>query len=70
MMTDTELKIHAFEVLNQHLGLVEMERFIALIQQEQFDYTHWRTTLFQGLDGQTISQLAMDYKKNQNTQIE
>ncbi len=30
------------EILAQYLGDIEMERFIALIQREPFDYTQWR----------------------------
>jgi len=32
--------------LSRSLGLVEAERFIALIQRERFDYTKWRQDLF------------------------
>jgi len=41
-MTDTELKTRGIHILAQHLGDVEAERFIALIQREPFDYTKWR----------------------------
>jgi hypothetical protein len=34
MKTDSEIKIQAFEILNQYLGMVESERFIALIQRD------------------------------------
>lgn len=46
MITDTELKAKGRQVLAQHLGDTEAERFIALNQREPFDYTKWR----QGLD--------------------
>jgi hypothetical protein len=46
MRTDSEIKMSGFEVLNQNLGLVETEKFIALIQREKFDYTKWRENLF------------------------
>lgn len=43
----------------QRLGDIEMERFIALIQRELFDYTEWR----QAIDGddsiEDISRKAM-----------
>lgn len=58
-MTNTELKLKAFQILSEHLGNVEMEKFIMLIQQEKFDYTAWRTDLFFGLSGKEISHLAM-----------
>lgn len=58
-MTNTELKLKAFQILSKHLGNVEMEKFIMLIQQAKFDYTAWRTGLFSGLSGKEISHLAM-----------
>ncbi|NMQ20421.1 hypothetical protein E4P82_15200 [Candidatus Competibacter phosphatis] len=42
MMTDTKILQRGVQVLAQYLGDIEMERFIALIQREPFDYTHWR----------------------------
>ena len=56
---DTELKIMGFEILSRHLGLVEAERFVALIQRDRFDYTAWRQTLFAELSGEEISRQAM-----------
>ena len=41
-MTDTNILQRGVQVLVQYLGDIEMERFIALIQREPFDYTHWR----------------------------
>jgi len=46
--------------LTQHLGLVEAERFITLIQREKLDYTQWRQNLFTGLSGKEISRQAME----------
>lgn len=61
MNVDTEIKIRGLEILNQHLGTIETERFVALIQREKFDYTKWREKLFEGLNGEEISQQAMDF---------
>ncbi len=62
MRTDTEIKMSGFEILNHLLGLVESERFIALIQREKFDYTKWRKNLFDGLTGKEISKRAMEFQ--------
>ena len=59
MKEDAEIKVLGFEILTRHLGLVEAERFIALIQREEFDYTQWRQSLFAGLSGEEISRQAM-----------
>jgi hypothetical protein len=39
MITDTEIKTKGLQLLAKHLGNVEAERFVALIQREPFDYT-------------------------------
>ena len=48
MRTDTELRCDGMKALAQLLGIVEAERFVALIQREPFDYTEWRQGLFEG----------------------
>ena len=55
MKTDEAIKQVGFEALNKTLGLVDTERFIALINREKFDYTQWRKTLFSNM---TLSELA------------
>ncbi len=42
MKTDTEIKMAGLEILHHGLGIVEAEKFVALIQRERFDYTKWR----------------------------
>jgi hypothetical protein len=63
MITDSEIKTRGFELLAQHLGDVEAERFIALIQREPFDYTQWRQQLDKDLSIQEISDRAMAQRK-------
>lgn len=65
MITDTELKLKGFELLRSSLGLVELEKFISLIQLEKFDYTKWRENLFSELSGEEISKLAMKSRLNE-----
>ena len=59
MITDTEIKVKGVEILAQYMGDVEMERFIALIQREPFDYTQWRQNLGIGETIEEISRKAM-----------
>jgi len=63
MITDTEIKIKGINLLAQHLGNVEAERFIALIQREPFDYTKWRQDLDDKLSVEEISRKAMSLRK-------
>ncbi len=60
---DAEIKVLGFEILTRHLGLVEAERFITLIQREKFDYTQWRQNLFAELSGEEISRQAMEFHR-------
>ena len=60
---DAEIKVLGFEILSRYLGLVEAERFIALIQREKFDYTQWRQNLFAELSGEEISRQAMEFQR-------
>lgn len=62
MLTDAEVKQNGIKVLIDHLGLVEAERFIALMQRESFDYTKWRKKLWQGKSVRDISQDAMRFR--------
>jgi hypothetical protein len=64
MKTDAEIRWAGFEILTQHLGLVEAGRFITLIQRERFDYTQWRQQVFAGLNGEEISRRAMELQNN------
>jgi hypothetical protein len=65
MRTDTVLRNEGFQVLMEHMGLVEAERFIMLIQKEPFDYTQWQENLFEDMSIEEISQKAADYRKQQ-----
>jgi len=67
MITDTEIKSKGFQLLAQHLGDVEAERFIALIQREPFDYTKWRKEIDDELSLEEISRKAMA-QRNTNTE--
>ena len=68
MITDTEVKLKGVQVLAEHLGDVEAERFIALIQREPFNYTKWRQGLDEDLTIETISQKAMELRKKRAEQ--
>ncbi|MDR2705009.1 MAG: hypothetical protein LBC02_04440 [Planctomycetaceae bacterium] len=46
MLTDTEIKCAGMRVLTERLGIVEAERFIALMLHEPFDYTEWQQDLY------------------------
>lgn len=62
MITDTELRVKGVQILAQYLGDIEMERFIALIQREPFDYTHWRPAIDGDRSIEDISAEAMELR--------
>ena len=63
MITDTEIKIKGTQILAKYLGDIEMEKFIALIQREPFDYTAWRKDIDDDLSIEEISRNAMAIRK-------
>jgi len=66
MITDFEIKQNGIKILIEKLGLVEAERFIALVRREPFDYTKWRKNLWKGKSVREISEDAMRFR-NENT---
>lgn len=68
MITDTEIRVKGVQVLAQYLGDIEMERFIALIQREPFDYTKWRQNIDDDESIESISKKAMQLRNNKINQ--
>jgi hypothetical protein len=67
---DAKIKVLGFEILSRHLGLVETERFVALLQRERFDYTPWRQNLFATWSGEELSRQAMEFhRKKQDVSV-
>ena len=62
MITDTEIKSKGVQILATHLGDVEMERFIALIQREPFDYTKWHQNMDNNMSLEELSRKAMSLR--------
>ncbi len=64
MRTDTILRCDGMKALVEHLGIVEAERFVMLIQREKFDYTKWRQDLFNDVPLETFLENARQYSEN------
>ena len=64
MRTDTVLRCDGMKILAQHLGIVEAERFVALIQREPFDYTEWRQNLFDDIPLEKFLENARLYSES------
>ena len=57
------IKQEGFNVLKEKLGVIEMERFIMLINREKFDYTEWRKNLFEDMTVEELADKADKYSK-------
>jgi len=64
MRTNTVLRDDGMRILAEQLGLVEAERFIALMRREPFDYTQWRQGLYKDVPLNTFLQNAQDYRNS------
>jgi len=64
MRTDTVLRCDGMKALVDQLGIVEAERFVALIQREPFDYTEWRQSLFADMPLDVFLENARQYSES------
>ena len=64
MRSDAVLKNDGMRVLSEQLGLVEAERFIALMRREPFDYTEWQRNLFKDIPLDKLFQDAQAYRES------
>ena len=63
IQTDAIIKKEGFEILKNKLGVVNMERFIVLVNREKFDYTKWRRNLFEDIKLEELAENADQYSK-------
>ena len=62
-MSDMVLLDTGMKILTEHLGLVEAERFVYLMNKERFDYTQWHGVLSEGKTVEEISAAAMKLRQ-------
>jgi len=60
MRADSIIKQAGFQALREKLDIVELERFIVLLNRNKFDYTEWRKPLFEDM---SLEQLALDAER-------
>jgi hypothetical protein len=61
MKTDQLIRHEGMIALRERLGLVEAERFIALIGRDSFDYTEWQQGLWQDRTVDEVFDAAQDH---------
>lgn len=64
--TDSVIRQEGMSILLDKLGMVDAERFIALIIREPFDYTKWRENLFDDVDIEELAKKANTYSASLN----
>lgn len=70
MKSDEIIYQEGLEILTEHLGLVDTERFIVMINSNKFDYTKWQENLFEGMTVEEISHAAAEFRRKiEQTQI-
>ena len=62
-MNDSIIFNEGMKLLIGKMGNVKAEKFVALINREEFDYTEWRKDLFEGMTVREISKEAMHHCK-------
>ena len=47
-MSESELAVKCMNVLVNNVGPVDAERFVYIMNRDNFDYTEWQKDLFEG----------------------
>jgi hypothetical protein len=69
MRTETALKIEAMDVLLKAFGVLETERFITSIKNNNFDYTVWHKNLWKDKSINEIHNMATEFEKEKYENI-
>ncbi|MCM1081924.1 MAG: hypothetical protein NC393_02080 [Clostridium sp.] len=64
MNSTVEIMDTGFACLIEKLGIVDAERFVAMIKRDSFDYTIWRREYFDKMDLEQISKEATAYAQS------
>lgn len=64
MNNAVEIMDIGFACLVEKLGVVNAERFIAMIKRDTFDYTTWRKEYFKNMELEEIRAEAVAYDKS------
>ena len=63
MRTEAVLKVEAIDLLLRTFGVLETERFITSIKNNNFDYTEWHKNLWKDKSINEIHNMAADFEK-------
>jgi hypothetical protein len=69
MKTDNAIRVEAINILIKHLGPIETEKFISMINREKFDYTKWQKELWNDKTIEEIHQMGVELEKNRKREL-
>lgn len=68
MKTNAETRMSGMQALIGALGLVEVERFVAAISRDRFNYTEWRRHGLPTLSIEQVAQAANEFSNRVGTE--
>jgi len=66
MKTDAQIRMTGMQALIGALGLVDAQRFLAVVSRDKLDYTHWRQN---GLPAMTLEDMALQANQLANGEV-
>lgn len=64
MTSTAELMSKGMKCLTEQMGIVDAERFIAMVIREKFDYTKWQQDYFDSMEPEEISRRAARFEES------
>jgi hypothetical protein len=62
MKAEPVLRVEAMDVLIKTFGVVDTERFISIIKNDDFDYTEWQRNLWKDKTTDEIYAMAVKFE--------
>jgi len=69
MKTDTILKIEVIDLLLKTFGVLETERFIASIKNNNFDYTEWHKNIWNDKSIEEIHKMGTEFEQQKHSGV-
>jgi hypothetical protein len=69
MRTETVLKVEVIDLLIKTFGVLETERFIFCIKNDNFDYTEWHKNLWKDRNIKEIHKMATEFENKKYNKI-
>jgi len=67
MTRDMLIRSEGMKILVDKMGLVEAEKFIALMIRDKFDYTEWQQNLYEDTSVEELAKKAMKFREDKGT---